>query len=356
MRYNFFMILDVVKVLVPAVTTFAIGIAITPLVAHFLYKHKLWKKQSVPRAIDGREATISASIHRDEEKKTPRMGGIVIWGSTLITVFLVWLVAGLFPSDISEKLNFLSRNQTWLPLFTLIAASFVGLIDDILQIKGGGGYIAGGLSLSKRIAVVLLIGAIGGWWFFFKLETSSIAIPFDGLWDIGWFFIPFFMLVMLALFSGGVIDGIDGLSGGVMASIFAAYAGIAFFNNQIDLAAFSAALTGGILAFLWFNIPPARFYMSETGMLGLTTTLTVIVFLTKEVLLLPIIAFPLAATTLSDIIQVASKKWRGKKVFLVAPIHHHFEAKGWPPYKVTMRYWVLGVLFAVIGMIIALIS
>ena len=118
------------------------------------------------------------------------------------------------------------------------------------------------------------------------------------------------MLVMLALFSSGVIDGIDGLSGGVMAPIFAAYAGIAFFNNQIDLAAFSATLVGGILAFLWFNVPPARFYMSETGMLGLTTTLAVIAFLTGEVLLLPLIAFPLVATTLSVIIQVASKKMR----------------------------------------------
>ncbi|PIP73893.1 MAG: hypothetical protein COW88_00515 [Candidatus Lloydbacteria bacterium CG22_combo_CG10-13_8_21_14_all_47_15] len=351
------MILDVVKVLVPAVAAFAIGIAITPLVAHFLYKYKLWKKSVRNEGLGDKNGTpIFNKLHRKKEIGTPRMGGIVIWGSVLITMFLVWLVAGLFPSNISEKLNFLSRNQTWLPLFTLIAASLVGLIDDILQVRGKGGYIAGGLALSKRIAVVLLIGAIGGWWFFFKLETSSIAIPFDGLLDIGWLFIPFFMLVMLALFSGGVIDGIDGLSGGVMASIFAAYAGIAFFNNQIDLAAFSAALTGGILAFLWFNIPPARFYMSETGILGLTTTLTVIAFLTKEVLLLPVIAFPLAATTLSNILQISSKKWRGKKIFLVAPVHHHFEAIGWPSYKVTMRYWVLSVIFAVIGMIIALVS
>ena len=136
-----------------------------------------------------------------------------------------------------------------------------------------------------------------------------------------------------------------------------AYAGITFFQNQIDIAAFSAVIAGGILAFLWFNIPPARFYMSETGMLGLTTTLTVIAFLSQEVFVLPIIAFPLFAASASDIIQVFSKKFRGgKKVFLIAPIHHHFEALGWPPYKVTMRFWVIGGVMAILGMVLALIS
>ena len=162
---------------------------------------------------------------------------------------------------------------------------------------------------------------------------------------------------MLALFSGGVVDGIDGLSGGIMASIFTAYAGIAFFQNQIDLAAFCAVVVGGILAFLWFNIPPARFFMSETGILGLTTPLAVVAFLTKAVLVLPIIAFPLFVASGSVIIQQLSKKFRnGKKVFLVAPIHHHFEAIGWSSYKVTMRFWVLGTIFAIIGMILALIG
>jgi phospho-N-acetylmuramoyl-pentapeptide-transferase len=164
-------------------------------------------------------------------------------------------------------------------------------------------------------------------------------------------------MVMLFLFSSGIIDGVDGLSGGVFAAIFAAYTGIAFFQNQIDLAAFCAVIVGGILAFLWFNIPPARFYMTETGVLGLTTTLTVVAFLTGEVVVLPIIALPLFATVISNLIQVFSKKLRnGKKVFLVAPIHHHFEAMGWPSYKVTMRYWVISVIFAIMGMVIALIS
>ena len=158
------------------------------------------------------------------------------------------------------------------------------------------------------------------------------------------------------MFSGGVIDGLDGLAGGVFASIFAAYSGIAFFQNQINIAAFCAVIAGAILAFLWFNIPPARFYMSETGIMALTTTLTAIAFLTDAVTVLPIIAFPLVVESFSVMIQLGSKRFFGKKVFLVAPIHHHFEAMGWPPEKVTMRFWVLGSVFAALGLIVQLMS
>nr|MBA3550801.1 phospho-N-acetylmuramoyl-pentapeptide-transferase [Patescibacteria group bacterium] len=170
-------------------------------------------------------------------------------------------------------------------------------------------------------------------------------------------------IVVMALYSGGVIDGIDGLSGGVFASMFFAYGGIAFYQQQIDLAAFCAVLVGTILAFLWFNIPPARFYMSETGSMSLTITLAVVAFMTDALvggygfLVLPIIALPLLVTSASVIIQLLSKKFRdGKKVFRVAPLHHHFEAIGWPAYKVTMRYWIISIICAVLGMILALVG
>ena len=186
---------------------------------------------------------------------------------------------------------------------------------------------------------------------------NSIHIPFGGEIYLGILIIPVFIVVALATFSGGVIDGIDGLSGGVLAAIFAAYAAIAFANNQIDLAAFSGVLSGAILAFLWFNIPPARFYMGETGMMGLTITLATLAFLTNTVLILPIVALPLVITSGSVILQTLSKRWRnGKRLFRLAPIHHHFEALGWPSYKVTMRFWVLSVMFAIIGIILAIIS
>jgi phospho-N-acetylmuramoyl-pentapeptide-transferase len=143
----------------------------------------------------------------------------------------------------------------------------------------------------------------------------------------------------------------------VFAATFASYSGIAYTNKQIDRAACCRVITGAILAFLWFNIPPARFYMGETGIMGLTITLATVAFLTDTVLILPIIALPLVITSGSDIIQMASKKFRnGKRVFRLAPIHHHFEAIGWPSYKVTMRFWVLSVVFAIIGIILAVVS
>ncbi|TSC62398.1 MAG: Phospho-N-acetylmuramoyl-pentapeptide-transferase [Parcubacteria group bacterium Gr01-1014_48] len=351
------MILDVAKVFLPSTVSFTIGILTAPLLTHFLYKYKMWKKKAGKVATDGRATPLFNELHKHKEVGTPKMGGVLIWSSVFITIALFKLFSVLIPSEITFKLNFFSQNQTWLPLFTLIVGAGIGLIDDLLEVTGTGGYLAGGLSLKKRLLVVAITGLVGGLWFFTRLEVSSILIPFMGELELGAAFIPLFILVMLALYSGGVIDGIDGLAGGVFACIFAAYGGIAFFQNQIDLAAFCAVMTGGILSFLWFNIPPARFYMSETGTMGLTMTLAVVAFLTKAVMVLPIIAFPLFATTLSDVIQLLSKKYRGgKKVFHIAPLHHHFEALGWPGYKVTMRYWVISIILAICGMIVALVG
>ncbi|MBI1999373.1 MAG: hypothetical protein HYS74_01815 [Parcubacteria group bacterium] len=350
-------VLSVVKVFVPATAAFFVGIVLTPFLTHFLYKHKLWRKEAKQTTISGAEAAVTRSLgSQQNETKVPRMGGIVIWASVLLTTLGFWLFKDLFPSTLTEKLNFLSRNQTWLPLFTLGAASLAGLLDDALVVSGRGRYASGGLPLHVRILIVLAIGALGGWWFFTKLGVNAVAVPFAGEIFLGLLFVPFFMLVMLALFSGSVIDGIDGLAGGIMAIIFAAYSIIAFFQDQIDIAAFSAVVTGGLLAFLWFNIPPARFYMSETGMLGLTTSLTVIAFLTDAVFVLPLIAFPLVAASGSVIVQLLSKKFFGVKVFRAAPLHHHFEAIGWPSYKVTMRFWVLGAIFALLGVVVALVG
>ncbi len=354
------MIVDVIKVIFPATLAFCIGIAMTPALTHYLYKYKAWKKKVRTTTIDGREAVIFGELHKDKEVGTPRMGGIIIWLSSFITIVGIWFVAKLFPNDVFSKLDFLSRSQTWIPLFTLMAGSLVGLIDDILEVSGKGGHIAGGLSLKKRLVIVALIALFVGWWFYAKLGVSTITLISGATISLGVFFIPFFMLVVLALYASGVIDGLDGLAGGIFAIIFLAYTGIAIHQGQIDLAAFSATIAGATLAFLWFNIPPARFYMSETGTMGLTITLAAVAFMTDSlgdghgVIALPIIASVLLMTLLSIVIQVLSKKFRnGKKVFRIAPIHHHFEAIGWPPYKVTMRFWVLGIISALIGVIVA---
>lgn len=356
--------LSVVKVIVPAIVAFWAGIAITPIVAHYLYKYKAWKRKAGKGVgYGGGETPIFDELHKEKDTGTPRMGGIVIWMSALITLFIVWLLSAVFDTATLSKLEFVSRNQTWLPIVALLVGAIVGLIDDILVVRGTGSHFAGGLPLLYRLLVVGTVAFYAGWWFYEKLDVSAINIPFAGPLELGVLFIPFFILVALAIYASGVIDGIDGLSGGVFASIFGAYTAIAMYQNQVDLAAFCATLVGGILAFLWFNIPPARFYMTETGIMGLTMALTVVAFTADNlgegygVSVLPIVAFPLVATVASDILQVASKKLRGgKKIFRIAPLHHHFEAIGWPGYKVTMRYWILSAMFASLGVIIALIA
>ncbi len=271
------------------------------------------------------------------------------------TALIIFLISVFIPNEITEKLNFISRNQTLLLLFAMLIASLVGLTDDLLTIFAKPGTFANGFPRGYMISIVLSIGLIGGLWFYYKLGISSMAIPVFGILPLGMLFIPVFMAVIFAVFSSGVIDGIDGLAGGVVAIIFGAYSTIALLQNQIDIAVFCAVVTGAILSFLWFNIPPARFYMGETGMLGLTVTLTIVAFLTDTVLLLPVVAFPLFATALSSAIQIFSKKYFNKKVFKVAPLHHHFEALGWSRAKITMRYWVISIIFAIIGIVLSLL-
>ncbi len=357
------MSLDLLKLFIPSTVAFVIGIFLTPILTHYLYKNEMWKKKAGKIAPDGRETPIFNELHKHKEVGTPKMGGIVIWASAFITIALFWIITHIYQIGAIQKFDFLSRSQTWIPLGVLLFAAFIGLVDDYLDIRGSRDHISGGLSLRKRLFVVGGIALMCALWFYIKLGVSSIGLPFEGEIPLGILFIPFFTLVIVALYSGGVIDGIDGLAGGVFATMFAAYGGIAFFHSQIDLAAFCAVVVGAILAFLWFNIPPARFYMSETGSMALTVTLGVVAFMTDKlsdgygILVLPLIAFPLFITSGSVIIQLLSKKFRnGKKVFKVAPLHHHFEALGWPAYKVTMRYWVISIVLATLGLMIALIG
>jgi phospho-N-acetylmuramoyl-pentapeptide-transferase len=356
------MIIDIVKIFIATTMSFCIGMLFTPILTNWLYRNKMWKKKAGKIATDGRETPIFNALHKDKEVGVPKLGGSVIWVSALTTTFFLFLVAFFIKDDIFSKLDFLSRDQTWIPVVTLLLGALIGMVDDLLEIKGNGDYKAGGLSLKKRVGLVFAIGILIGLWFYQKLDVAGFNL-FGGYYvELGVFFVLFFAFVMVFMYSGGVIDGIDGLAGGVFAVAFCSYAGIAFSQEQINLAAFCGSIAGGLLAFLWFNIPPARFYMSETGTMALTITLTVVAFMTdslgggRGLLVLPIIALPLIVTSLSDIIQLASKKFRnGKKVFLVAPLHHHFEALGWSGAKVTMRYWVLSFVFGIIGLCFALI-
>lgn len=352
------MLVSIFKVVVPLVLSFIVGIALTPGLSDIMYRYRLWKRSGRGNQKENPDISPDFSAIHDDAKEisTPRVGGVVIWLAVIVVTILAWGISQMATGFLLGNLDFLSRSQTWLPLFGLIVASLIGLGDDLLQIFGKGRFVVDGFSRWQRVAMVTGIGLVGALWFFQRLDMSTVYTPFIGSIELGWLFIPFFIVVMLATFSGGVIDGIDGLAGGVLASAFSAFAVIAFFQNQIDLAALSSAITGGILAFLWFNIPPARFYMGETGIMGLTITLAIIAFLTDQVLILPIVAFPLVATSASVIIQKFSRRFFGKRVFRVSPLHHHFQSLGWSSEKITMRYWIISMICAVSGIIVALLG
>lgn len=334
--------------------SFVLALAIIPRFTDFIYRHRLWRKKEKDRGIDGSKLKVFTKFHAGKSTSVPRVGGLIVWVIPTMVALIFWGLSSI-GGDSWAGLNFLSRSQTWLPFFALIAGSLLGLADDWLQIKGGGKHIAGGLKLSWRIALVGLIGLLGGWWFYGKLGVTAIGVPALGELFVGWWLIPIFVLTMIATYSGGIIDGLDGLAGGTFALIFSAFAVISFFNLQYQLAVFCLVLVGAILAFLWFNIPPARFYLGETGIMGLCTALTVVAFLTDSLIVLPIIAFLLVMESGSVILQLLWKKIFAKKLFLAAPIHHHFEAKEWPAYKVTMRFWVIGAVMALMGVAIRLL-
>lgn len=347
--------LDLVKVFVPTALAFIVGIALAPLLTHHLYKHRVWKKVTGKTALDGMAATEFNRMHQEREGHTPRMGGLLILMSLIATIGFIDGIEFFAPSGTAlDEINFLSRSQTWIPFAVFLIGAAVGLLNDIYDVSHKGG----GLRLRVRLAVITALSIAIGSWFYLKLGVDAIGIPFYGELVVGVLIVPFFVLLSMAIYASGIIDGIDGLSGGVFATIFSAYAILAFYQGQLDIAALSGAIAGATLAFLWFNIPPARFWMTEVGTMPLTLTLAVIALMTDTlgggygIAVFPIIGALLVATVLSSVIQILSKRIRKKKVFRVAPLHHHLEAIGWPSHKVTMRYWIIGIITAIIGLII----
>lgn len=355
-----FSILSIFKVLWPTITAFFFGIVITPFVSNFLYKNKLWKKKNIKSTIDGQEATITASILNDGKRETPRMGGIIIVLAVAFSVFFYSILPYAFTGHhIVEKLNFISRNQTWLPIAIFIFAAIIGLIDDLastgsMNIKNKHG--EAGMPLKIRLLFVVLFAIISGSWFYFKLAFDYIHIPFFGTLHLGIYIILFFVILFLSTYGASNIDGLDGLSGGLFTIVFSSYGIIALINNQIDIATLCFVVVGSTLAFLWFNIPPARFYLSEVGYMPLSILLAIIAIMTNAAILLIIIALPFVITEATTILQLLSKKIRHKKIFPVTPIHNTFVYLGWTKEKVVMRYWIFASISAFFGIALYIIS
>lgn len=329
---------------------FILAMWATPILIHFLYKYKLGKQIRTATS-----APIFSKFHIGKEG-TPTMGGILIWGIAALVILLFFFLAEIFPVDWLRKLNFLSREQTLLPFGILILAALIGLFDDYLGIKKIGPK-GGGMSILMRLGLYTFVAIIAALWFYFKLDWDLFHIPFLGTFNLNWWYIPLFIFVVVGTaFSINETDGLDGLAGGILVIAYGAMGAISFTQGKFDLAALCAVIIGALLAFLWYNINPAKFFMGDTGAMSMGILLGVIAMYTNTALLLIPICFIPLLETFSVIIQILSKKLRGKKIFHSAPIHHHFQALNWPEHQIVMRFWLIQGVFAIIGIIIFLMD
>jgi phospho-N-acetylmuramoyl-pentapeptide-transferase len=327
-------------IIVLGLISFVISMIITPIYTNLAYKREWWKRQRVDD-LTGAKATVYAKLHAEKHKRhIPTMAGLIFISSiTLVTLFVN-----------------LNRGQTWLPLAGMVGSGLIGLIDDIINIRGTNKLIAG-MRAKAKFALHSAVALLGGWWFFAKLGVTSVYVPGFSNLHIGVLVIPLFWIVVIATANAvNITDGLDGLAGGLLTSSFSAYSVICAVEHRYDLAAFCMTVVGALISYTWFNIYPARFFMGDVGAFGLGTALGIIAMQTNTVYILPIIGIVYVAETGSVIINYVSKKLRnGKKVFLSSPIHHHFEAIGWPETKVTMRFWLIGQIGAVGGLVIFLL-
>jgi phospho-N-acetylmuramoyl-pentapeptide-transferase len=292
------------------------------------------------KTVDGKPAPIFHKLHAEKHKRLiPTMAGLIMLSAIAIITLLVNL----------------ERSQTWLPLFSLLSIGALGFLDDYLHVKGFADK-TGGLSAKFQILWLTGFALLGAYWFYFRLGWTAIHIPAVGSYEIGWLYIPLFIAVFFATSkSVGITDGLDGLSGGLLIFAYASFGLIALVQGNLGIAAFCMTVVGTMITYTWFNIYPARFFMGNTGSIALGATLGVIALLTNSVFALPVIGFVFFGEAASSAIQLLSKRLRnGKKIFLSAPIHHHFEAIGWPETKVTMRFWIIGMITAVVGIIIGI--
>lgn len=330
----------ILHILLLGVVSFVISMIITPIFTKFAYDHQWWKR---PRSESwsGGTATVYNQLHAEKHKRhVPTMAGLIFISSiTLVTLF-----------------GNLDRSETWLPLAAMVGSAFIGLIDDVINIRETNKNIAG-MQSKIKFFLYSIVAFIGGWWFFVKLGVTSVYIPGFSNVHIGFFVIILFWLVVVATANAvNITDGLDGLAGGLLSSSFGAYSIICVFEGKYALAAFCLTIVGALISYTWFNIFPARFFMGDVGAFGLGTALGVIAMLTNTIYVLPIIGIVYVAETGSVIVNRLSKKLRnGKKVFLSSPIHHHFEALGWPETKVTMRFWLIGQIGAVSGIVVFLL-
>lgn len=319
---------------------FALAMLATPIFTTLAFRYKWWRKQRT-ETVTGEKAKVFAKLHAEKHKRNiPTMAGSIV----LISVAVITLIANM------------DRAETWLPLASLALFGALGLVDDLSNILGFANR-SGGLKARTQVLALIGLSLVCAWWFYVKLGYDILHVPAVGDFSIGWLYVPLFIVVVFSTAkSVSITDGLDGLAGGLLSIAYGSYAIIAFFSGLYALAAFCATVVGAMLAYTWFNIYPARFFMGQIGSTALGATLGVIAMLTDSVFVLPIIGMIFVLEAGSSAIQIFSKKVLGKKIFRSAPLHHHLEAIGWPETKVTMRLWIIGAIMGCLGLLIGLIA
>ena len=324
-----------------ALAGFLLSMVLTPIYTHFAYKYHFWKKQK-KTTVDGKLLPVMTKLHAHKFKHTfPTMAG-------LVGVVAITLVTWIFNLD---------RGQTWLPLFGFLGGSLVGAIDDSINIFGSGRGAAG-LRGPVKFILITIVGLVLGWFFAVKLGWTTIMIPFVGNIEIGvvGMILVFAFAVVATSNAVNITDGLDGLSGGLAMLAYGAFGIIAMFQGNMMLFGFCMTVVGWLLSYIWFNVPPARFMMGDTGSFALGAVLGVVAMMTNSFLLLPVIGLMFVVETGSSLIQLASKKLFKKKVFISAPLHHHLEAKGWGEAKIVMRFWIIAGVCALVGVYLAMVE
>lgn len=340
-----------------AILLFTFGVTFVSAVPFInqLYKLKFQRQREQQRDIFGAVTSIVNRLH-GWKVGTPNAGGILI---ILVTIVLSAIFYKLVPGyDIVTRLYGVNWVAAILYL-TLISFGLLGLYDDIRKFYGFGSKGAWGLRIRYKFLLQWLLGLGIAFLLYDKMDLSQVYVPIIAKnIELGLWYIPFAALVIVGTSNAvNITDGLDGLVTGLMIIALMAFWYLVAATGFVDVSLFIAVMIGSLLAFMYFNIYPARVWLGDTGALALGAMLGVIALVSNSVLLLPFIGFIFVLETASVLIQWTSKALRsGKKVFLASPIHHHFEARGWDETKVTMRFWLAGAITAFLGIFFALIN
>jgi len=330
-----------------SLATFSLWLIVIPYFIKFLKNHKIWKQIREQALVW--QATEFAKLHKTKTW-TPTMW----WAIILVIVFLMVIFSIFLQKFGFINNSLLNQKETYLTLFTLATVWILWAIDDFLNVR----WIWRTKWLSARFKMfwLLVFSGFGAWWFYDKLQwwERLLNIPFTSWIEIWIFFIPLFIFIIIATANSvNITDWLDGLAWGLLLFAYWVYAYITYDQWLYLLSTLCVTIIWALLAFLWFNIKPAKFYMWDVWSLALWANLWIMAMLTNTIIVLIIISAIFIFETLSVIIQITSKKLRnGKKIFRIAPFHHHLEAIGWSEETVVFRLWLLWIVLSAIWIIV----